>query len=580
MIKILVIEDEKLVRDNILELLEVEGFQTVWAANGRQGVEVAQKELPNLIICDVMMPEVDGYQVLHLLRKNLQIATVPFIFLSAKATRADFRKGMQLGAYDYLTKPFTRAELLGAIQTQLEKSALVQECYSSQLRQAEEKLNYLIYHDSITGLPNRLSLREKFTTLTNNYSSITDNQQVISVICLRLDRLNRINETLGHDYGDLLLQSVAKRLQLHFKGNDDAVTYLNPNRFIIMLGATTGKEVVAEVAKKVLEIINQSFILNGKEVFATASIGIAFSFPCQTSLEDLLKRSQLAMDSAVSQGGNQYQFFEATFGDYKADILSLENRLRQALEKEELQVYYQPRISLKTGKITGAEALLRWNSPDQGLISPSKFIPLAEETGLIIPIGEWVLSKACHQGKIWHSLTNTEPLLIAVNLSGRQFSQPELRQNLLKILLETGLDPQYLELELTESILVENITVARSKLNALKILGIKIAIDDFGTGYSSLSYLQQFPFDILKIDRCFIHNIQENTKNAAITNAILQMARSLNFKVIAEGVEIEAELNFLRQNNCDEIQGFLFSHPLTAGEFEELLMSDKSLTFD
>ncbi|MGB7519955.1 MAG: bifunctional diguanylate cyclase/phosphodiesterase, partial [Spirulinaceae cyanobacterium] len=433
---------------------------------------------------------------------------------------------------------------------------------------------------SLTGLPNRLSLRERFTTLTHNNASVQENKQVISVICLRLDRLNRINETLGHDYGDLLLKSIAKRLKLHFKGDDDAVTYLNPNRFIIMLGATTEKEVVAEVARKVLAIINQSFILNSQEVFVTASIGIAFSFRCQTSLEDLLQHSQLAMDYAVVQGGNQYQFFQGNLNDSQANILSLETSLRQALEKEELQLYYQPRISLRTGKITGVEALVRWDSPGKGLISPNKFIPLAEETGLIIPIGEWVLSTACRQGKIWHSLRKTAPLLIAVNLSGRQFSQPELRQSLVKILVDTGLDPQYLELELTESILVQNVTLARNKLNALKMLGIKIAIDDFGTGYSSLSYLQQFPFDILKIDRCFIHNIQHNTKNAAITNAILQMAHSLSFKVIAEGVETNAELNFLRQNNCDEMQGFLFSHPLTAGEFEELLMSEQSLAFD
>ena len=573
MIKILVIEDEKLVRDNILELLEAEGFQTVSATNGLEGIEIAQKELLDLIICDVMMPELDGYQVLDSLRQNLQTATLPFIFLSAKATKADFRKGMQLGAYDYLTKPFTRAELLGAIQTQLEKSALVQERYSSQLKEAEDKLNYLIYHDSLTGLPNRLSLREKFGALIGNNFSITGSKKNISVICLRLDRLNRINETLGHDYGDLILQGVAKRLQLHFKGNNDAVAYLNPNRFVIMLGATTGQEIVAGVAKKVLGIISQSFLLHGKEIFITASIGIALSSRSQISLEDLLQHSQLALESAVNRGGNQYQFFQTSSNAAKTEILTLEASLRQAIEKEELQVHYQPRISLTTGEITGVEALLRWYSPDKGIISPGKFIPIAEETGLIIPIGEWVLSTACRQGKTWHSLRKTQPLLMAVNLSSRQFSQPELRQSLVNILLDSGLDPQYLELELTESILVENISVARSKLNALKMLGIKIAIDDFGTGYSSLSYLQQFPFDILKIDRCFIRNIQQNMKNAAITKAILQMARSLDFKVIAEGVEMEEELNFLRQNNCDEVQGFLFSRPLPASEFEELLLS-------
>lgn len=573
MIKILVIEDEKLVRDNIIELLEAEGFQTKWATNGLEGIVIAQKELPNLIICDVMMPELDGYQVLESLRQNLQTATLPFIFLSAKATKADFRKGMELGAYDYLTKPFTRAELLGAIQTQLEKSALVQERYNSRLKEAEEKLNYLIYHDSLTELPNRLSLREKFTALIGNNFSINDSKNIVSVICLRLDRLNRINETLGHDYGDLLLQEVAKRLKSHFKGDNDAVAYLNPNRFVIMLGATTGKEIVTGIAKKVLEIISQSFILNNKEIFITASIGIALSSRSQISLEDLLKHSQLALESAVNQGGNQYEFFQKNFNVARTDILSLETSLRQALEKEELQVHYQPRISLKTGKITGVEALLRWYSPDKGMISPGKFIPIAEETGLIVPIGEWVLSTACRQGKIWNSLQQTDPLLIAVNLSSRQFSQHELRQSLVNILLDSKLDPQYLELELTESILVENISVARSKLNALKMLGIKIAIDDFGTGYSSLSYLQQFPFNILKIDRCFIRNIQQNMKNAAITKAILQMARSLDFKVIAEGVETKEELNFLHQNNCDEVQGFLFSPPLPASELEELLIS-------
>jgi len=339
---------------------------------------------------------------------------------------------------------------------------------------------------------------------------------------------------------------------------------------------TQYKKDVAGVAQTILTSLSQTFELANQELFITASIGIALYPRDGTKIEQLLNHANTAMTQAKQHGGDQYQFYTAAFNIGSSERLALQSSLRHALERQELLVYYQPQVNLKTGKIVGTEALVRWQHPERGLVSPDKFIPIAEETGLIVPIGEWVLKTACQQTKIWQD-AGFKALRVAVNLSSRQFSQIDLRHQLVAILMETGLDPKYIELELTESMLVQNTEVAIRRLNALKSLGVEIAIDDFGTGYSSLSYLQQFPFDILKIDRCFIRNITENPSNSAITKAIIEMAKTLNLKLVAEGVETESELSFVCQHQCDGMQGYLFSRPLPAHEFQQLLISNKCL---
>ena len=570
--KILVIEDEEFVRENIVELLDAEGFEVIGAEDGRMGLNLARAMVPDLILCDVMMPELDGYGVLTALRQDSILAAVPFIFLTAKAAKADLRQGMELGADDYLTKPFTRAELLGAIISRLKKQAAVQERYHTELQQAKEQLEYLIHNDSLTNLPNRLSLRDRFKQVQ---PTDTDTEKLVGVLCLSLDRFNQINDNLGHIVGDLLIKAVAERLTACV-GREDTVARLSADQFAIIVATIEHKKEVGNLAQTILEKLSETFALAGQEIFVTASIGIGLYPRDGAELEQLLNHANTAMAKAKQQGGDQYEFYTAAFNIGSSERLALQSSLRHALEREELQVYYQPLVNLKTGRIVGAEALVRWQHPERGLVSPDKFIPVAEETGLIMPIGEWVLHTACKQTKLWQT-AGFSSLRVAINLSSRQFSQIDLRKQLVQILMETGLDPKYIELELTESMLVQNTEVAIRRLNALKALGVEIAIDDFGTGYSSLSYLQQFPFDILKIDRCFIRNITENANNAAITKAIIAMAKSLNLKLIAEGVETEAELSFVYQQQCDGMQGFLFSRPVPAQEFEQLLKAGKRL---
>jgi diguanylate cyclase (GGDEF)-like protein len=572
MTKILVIEDEEFIRANILQILQFEDFDTLEAANGLTGIQSAQEQIPDLILCDVMMPQLDGYGVLTALRQDSATASIPFIFLTAKASRADLRQGMQLGADDYLTKPFTADELLGAIATRLEKQAVTTQHYTTELKQAEEKLNHLIHHDSLTSLPNQLLLREQLNRVLAqaNYSD-----QLVPILALSLNRFSQINSTLGHSFGDLLLKAVAKRL-ITCVSENDTVARLQADRFAIILATIEQRQEAANVAQTILNTLSQPFFLNSHEVFITPNIGIA-CYPFNGSdIDTLICNANIARDLARKQEGNSYHFYTANMSAQSSNQLALETSLRHALERAEFQVYYQPQADLQTGQIVGMEALLRWQHPDQGLVSPTEFIPLAEQNGLMIPIGEWVLKTACRQTKIWQA-AGFPHLHIAVNLSGCQFSQQNLGKRLVQILEDTGLDPKCLELELTESILIKNVEVTIITLNRLRALGIQISVDDFGTGYSSLSYLKKFPIDTLKIDQSFIRNILNDSKNTAITTAMIQMARSLGLKVIAEGVETEAELSFLYQQQCDEVQGYLISRPVPAKEFERLLTTGKRL---
>ena len=402
--KILVIEDEQPVRENLVELLEAENYEAIAAANGRIGLQLANSESPDLILCDVMMPEVNGYTVLTKLRDNPLTAVIPFVFLTAKSARNDFRLGMELGADDYLPKPFTRAELLSAINSRLQKQAILKKQLSSPPQEKAFDSEMLVVKSMLRG---------------------------------------------------------------------------------------------------------------------------------------------------ALQGGDLEQF----------------------------QVYYQPIIEVKSGKVIAAESLLRWHSPELGLVSTAELIPLAESTGLIIPLGEWVLQRVCKQIKTWRSQGFSCLQYVAVNLSARQFSQPELCTRIAKILKHYNLEPNFLQLELAENMLIQDVNNAILTMNELRSLGVKIAIDDFGTGNSSLIYLKNLPVNTLKIDSYFIQNIANDSQKAAITTALIQMGHNLNLQVSAKGVETPAELTFLRQQNCDDMQGFLFSQPIPPTEFEKLFMDDKCLFF-
>lgn len=570
--KILVIEDEELLRVNTVQILELEDFSPIEADNGRVGIQLAQEQLPDLILCDVMMPEVNGYGVLTALRQNPATAAIPFIFTTAKASKVDLRQGMELGADDYLTKPFTADELLSAIATRLKKQAVMIQHYTTELQQVEAKLNCLVYYDSLTGLPNQNWLREQSKPLLIQAES---DKQLVAILLLSLVQFHQINSTLGNSVSDLLIKAVAERL-VTCLGNRHAIARLPADQFAVMVTAIEQKQAVADLAQTILDVLSQPFILDGYEVFINTNIGIALYPVDGSNIDTIIKNSLLAMYQAKQQEGDNYQFYTQEIDVQPLRQLVLDTNLHHALERGEFQVYYQPQVELQTGRIVGAEALLRWHHSEWGLVSPAEFIPIAEENGLIIPIGEWVLRTACRQAKLWQA--DGFSLRIAVNVSSRQFNQQNFNQRLVQILQETSLEPKYLELELTESIAVKNTTTTLVKLNELKALGIQLSIDDFGTEYSALNYLNKFPFDTLKIDKCFVDSIGDKSNNVVIVTAIIQMAHNLNLKVIAEGVETEVQLAFLYQQQCDEIQGYLFSRPVTALEFDNLLKSRKAFT--
>jgi diguanylate cyclase len=563
--KILVIEDERASRKLLLKLLQVEGFEAIEAENGSIGLQLAKTQCPDLILCDIMMPEMDGYEVLSRLQQEPATAMIPVICLTAQNERADLRRGMELGANDYLTKPFTTAELLSAIATQLAKLEMRQKQQQEVLQQAIAKFNNLVYYDSLTNLPNRLLLRERFHQML---SPKLDPSQSVPIAVLSLDHLDRFTHSLGPDYSDLLLQAVSDRL-IPYGGHVGTVARLNSEQLALILPPVLDRQEAARIGRSILATLSQPLDLEGFEVFITSSIGMALYPDDGSDIDSLLKAANTAMKAAQQLGGNRYQLYTAAISEKSYDRLMLEMSLHHALERQEFVVYYQPQIDLQTGCIVGTEALVRWQHPDRGLISPLDFIPLAEETGLIVPLDEWVLQTACQQARIWRDAGYGLP--VAVNLSGIQFNQPGLSRRVLRILEATGLEPSYLKLELTESAVVRNPETAIATLLELRSLDIELSLDDFGTGYSSFSYLQQFPFDSLKIDRSFVRNVTQDSKNAAILVAIIKLAHSLNLKVIAEGVETEAQQEFLRQHQCDMMQGYYFSRPVTPDVIGKML---------
>ena len=407
---------------------------------------------------------------------------------------------------------------------------------------------------------------------------------------MSFERFSRINDHLGYEGGNQLLKEAVERIQSTV-GQENAITRLNSNEFVIVLtpselsnlpsnaSVTSLKDNSIHFSKILVDAFSSPFYTQTQEIICPIILGIALCPLHGNSLDQLLQCARKAKDSIKNQGGNLYQLYHPNLEkNTSVNILDLERDLRHALKRNEFVVYYQPQINVHTRQIVCAEALVRLDHPEKGRISPYIFIPIAEATGLIQGIGEWVLEKSCEQLKSWHKL-GLDSIRIAVNLSARQFNQANLGEWLTDLFERHQIDPSQIELELTESTLVDDIPRSIEQLNQLKSVGIKVAMDDFGTGYSSLSYLQQFPFDILKIDQCFIQKINQNPKNAAIAQAIITMAHQLNLRVVAEGVETTEELTFVHENNCDEIQGYFFSKPITSEEFTQLLQTENPFSF-
>ncbi|QRG69653.1 EAL domain-containing protein [Brevibacillus choshinensis] len=435
-------------------------------------------------------------------------------------------------------------------------------------KQDEAKINYLAFHDALTGLPNRRFVEEKLDLLIEEARRASF---MVYVMFLDLDRFKLVNDSLGHDYGDLLLKEAAIRLS-NCIGDRGTVSRLGGDEFMVIMADVT-QEWVVKVADSLNRTIEQPFLINGHELYITTSIGIS-RYPMDgEDRHDLMKTADTAMYSAKERGKNSYHMFAPDLQKITSDKMFIQNELNRALALGELTLYYQPQVNAKDGAIVGMEALIRWNHPERGLVSPDQFIAVAEETGLIVPIGEWVLRTACQQNKEWQN-QGLPPIRVAVNLSARQFLKKDFTQMVASTLEATGLSPQYLELEITESTMID-VHRASNTLAELKQLGVHIAIDDFGTGYSSLSYLKEFPLNRLKIDRSFVRDMKKSPGNRAIVSTIISMAHNLELNVIAEGVETDDELAFLQENLCEEVQGYLFSRPLPRDEVTTFMEEQK-----
>jgi diguanylate cyclase (GGDEF)-like protein/PAS domain S-box-containing protein len=437
----------------------------------------------------------------------------------------------------------------------------------SQNKQTQEKLNHLAYHDALTDLPNQVLFKDR---LKQAIALSRRNDQMQAVMLLNLDRFKTINDSLGYTAGDRLLQSVAERLTQCVR-ESDTVARFGGDEFAILLTQIPRAQDAANAARAIKETLDQAFLFDDQEVFVASSIGIAIYPTDGRDTAGLLKNAGAALDRAKNQGGNNYQFYTAGGTTRALKQLVLESNLRGALERNEFVVHYQPQVDTRSFQLVGMEALVRWQHPSLGLLYPKDFISLAEDSGLIIQLGDWILRAACAQSMLWQD-AGLAPMRLSVNFSARQFQQPAFISSVSEILKETNLDPRWLELELTESSVMKDPEQAIEKLHELKIMGIKVAIDDFGTGYSSLNYLKRFPIDTLKIDRSFVSDICKDPHDTAIVRAIITLGHALDLTVIAEGVETQEQLQYLSSLNCDVVQGFLFSKSLTVEAFEELLI--------
>ncbi|MBE9033858.1 two-component system response regulator [aff. Roholtiella sp. LEGE 12411] len=584
---ILIIDDMAINLRVLSSILTKEGYNVRKALNWQMALTACQTVLPDLILLDIMMPEVDGYEVCHRLKAWELTVDIPVIFISALGDVFDKVKAFKVGGVDYIAKPFEFEEVLVRVQNQLalrtarleilslnaeleqrvkqrtwelEKALQILQEEISSRQELQNKLLDIALHDSLTGLPNRVLFIRRLEKALNRAQQKYNYQ--FAVLFLDCDRFKVINDSLGHLVGDELLIAIAHRLQTCLMPVD-TLARLGGDEFGILIENLTDISMAIQLAERILEQLALTFKLSRYEVFMNVSIGISWGNKDYERPEYLLRDADTAMYRAKAQGRARYHVFDPVMYQEAIQLLELENDLRRAVERQEFRVYYQPIISLATGKISGFEALVRWQHPIRGLVAPGEFIPVAEETGLINVINIWVLDTACHQLSIWQKHPATpENLTISVNLSARLFSKPDFISQIDQIIDENKINPANLELEITESVIMENTNGIKTILQQLKQRKIKLIMDDFGTGYSSLSYLYSFPLNALKIDKSFVKRMQENQENMGLVPAMIGIADSMGLTAIAEGVETKEQLAQLRSLNCNFAQGYLFSRPL------------------
>ena len=687
----MVVDDDDAVRLLARETLEQCGYMVADVKNGEQAIGIFNEKLPDIVLLDVVMPEVDGFCVCSAIRSTEIGHDTPILMMTGLEDLDSIDSAYKAGATDFITKPInwhilryrvnymlrasaameqlkeSRAGLAHAqslahigswewdlssgeircseevfsiccpegercenpildqvhpldrcmVQGQIDDAVAKRSAVSFDYRillggntertlhaeivtvldeggdavcltgtiqditdrkNAEEQIRLLAYYDALTGLPNRrffIQQLEQAVVYANR------NDRMLAVLFLDLDRFKLVNDTLGHGVGDRLLQDVADRLLRCVRKNDclaradeegppSLVSRLGGDEFTIMLSDIDHFQDVAKVARRILDAVSLPYSLEGQEVFISTSIGISLYPFDACNASELIRNADGAMYHAKEQGRNGYQIYDESMNAKALERIILESQLHKALKEQEFVIYYQPQVAARTGEVVGIEALVRWNSRELGVVEPVRFLPLAEEIGLVIQIDQWVMAQACRQLRRWLD-AGLPPVTLAVNISGQHFMKNELLETVTEVLAETGIDPALLELELTEGVLMAHTERTVKTLKALKGMGVRLAIDDFGTGFSSLSYLKRFPLDVLKIDRSFINEIITDPDDAAITLATIEMAHTLKLQVIAEGVETPAQLEFLMRNGCDNYQGYLFSRPVPPEEIPQII---------
>ena len=556
--KLLVIDDEVQIRRLLIDLFSPV-YDCFEASSGEEALTELSQQTFDLVLSDIDMGRMSG---LELVPHIHAVAPDTVVVMISGNQDIDFAiRAMRAGAFDYITKPIDLRHVEAAVERALNHGEVLRERrrYKEELEELlherEAQVDRLEKFDQVTLLPNRAQFEDR---LTHAVASAKALGQSLSVLFISLDQFKKVNDSLGHGRGDSLLREFADRLQRIAR--TDMVARFGNDEFALLKTQTNGNRDVVETIERLYKDLKFAFDLPGHELYATASVGVSL-FPADgEDAHTLLKNAGAALYKAKRAGGANYQFYTADMHDLATRRLALETSLHRAIQNEEFLIHYQPRVSVDSLAITGVEALVRWQHPQLGLVSPSEFIPLAEDTGLIVPIGEWVLRQACEQSRRWLE-QGFAPIQMAVNISARQFHDQNLSQTVITILKESRLPPGQLELELTESSIMQNPEFAAGVLRRWKNLGVNISIDDFGTGFSSLASLKRLPIDALKIDKSFVRDAQSDADDGAIVVAIITLAHNLRLKVIAEGVETQDQLRFLQSLRCDEIQGYLISEP-------------------
>lgn len=560
-VRILLVEDNpgdaRLVQI-LLEEVGADRFVVTHVESLGSALELLDESDFDVVLVDLSLPDSSGVETV--VKTRNRAPEVPIVVLSGRDDEQTALQALQGGAEDYLVKGQGDGEIIARSIR-----------YSIQRKSAEQRLAYLEQYDGLTGLANRALFQDR---LGQAVARADRDETMLAVLFMGLNRFRRVNTNLGHRFGDAVLREVAERLGRHIH-DGNTVARVGGDEFCLVVEDISETYEAVSLVREILGVFDEPFSMNGAEASIDVSIGIAVHPPSKSS--SLVMDAEFAMSRAKEQGRSAYQFYTEEMNAQAFERMTLESNLRRALEREEYVLYYQPKVDLQTGDMFGVEALLRWRHPEMGLVYPAKFIPVLEETGLIVEVGDWALRTACAQAKKW-SDNGFGPLQVAVNLSARQFREEGLTDSINSCVRDAGLDPECLELEITESLVMEDPEASRAMLQKLQTeKGIRTSIDDFGTGYSSLSYLKLFPLDVLKIDRSFVQDITDDPDDAAIVSAIIGLAHNLGLKVIAEGVETQEQLHYLRENGCDQGQGFLFSRPIPPEELTELLESGEAL---